>query len=699
MNNFFFDNSDYDLFKKALRSTKNEPVVISILSDDNSLREDGDNNSSSTTVRKQMSSKFQASPFDKFFGPRKKRTDPVDMKDFSSWKNKNYRESEKQINETPEETKKFSFSDYLSAKTREEKFNEEDKLKNESQKSIEQMSSSDENFAKFSLDSYLNKLEQESKAKKDFAESEDLIDLNTSDEVMSDLDNQDENFAVDSNVDIEDFTFGGDVGGDKFSIDKEELDSVKARLEKKAREENNIKDKPTTKVISTEEINELKGKTDEDDEFNLDKLGIEDDIERVNSKIESLNKILQVTGDGETESPKVEHKRFVEVNKNFDKSQNTNEINQDTETVAKEDTDEESSTEQSQNQNEIGVVEPVKIDGSINSDELDDDEDIDVEQLIDELEIPEDVDATNNLQKEDVESLKEGQETTATETNIDENYDMSPSDYGDASKYTTEINKNADYLTKADFKNFTEEIVNKFSEMYRDKPVSDGQNYEQPYVDAQQVTSYTQPYVAQPGVNQDLYAQQSELQAKIVELLEQNKKTDQDVAEKLQIAEMEKQRVAKEYEAKLHELETSIRQREEEVRKQAYIEKLKSDIKIKKSESRLKQREEQIRETEKISSEKQFAGEKLKSELKNNLNVSNLEMDKKLLECVNKFHKDVKIEIDDEPEEIEEVKRPTRTRNRTNKTTRRRSTVSSRMRTRVPRRKIDSDIIGGINFD
>ena len=30
---------------------------------------------------------------------------------------------------------------------------------------------------------------------------------------------------------------------------------------------------------------------------------------------------------------------------------------------------------------------------------------------------------------------------------------------------------------------------------------------------------------------------------------------------------------------------------------------------------------------------------------------------------------------------------------------RRTSTVRSRMRTRTPRRKIDSDIIGGINFD
>ena len=91
MNNFFYSSSDYDLFKKALRTTKNEPVIINILSDDSSLNEAGEDAVAVNTQRKQMSSKFQASPFDKFFGPRKKRTDPLDMKDFSSWKNKNYR--------------------------------------------------------------------------------------------------------------------------------------------------------------------------------------------------------------------------------------------------------------------------------------------------------------------------------------------------------------------------------------------------------------------------------------------------------------------------------------------------------------------------------------------------------------------------------------------------------------------------------
>lgn len=699
MNNFFYDNSDYDLFKKALRSTKNEPVVISILSDDSSLRENSESDNKAISARKQMSSKFQASPFDKFFGPRKKRTDPVDMKDFSSWKNKNYRESEKQINETPADAVKFSFSDYLKSKTKEQKFNEEDRLKAETQKPIEQMSSSDENFKKFSLDSYLTKLEQETKARKDFEENEDLIDIDamTSGAVNSN-ENQDENFASTSDVDIEDFTFGGDVGGEKFAIDREELDSVKARLEKKAREEENIKDKPTTAVISTEKINEIKGKTDEDDEFNLDKLGIEDDIERVNSKIDSLNKILQVTGDEETDTPKVEHQKFVEINKNFDEQSEEVVEKSDDETEAQKAEDELASSEET---TEEGIVEPIKIEGSQNEDEFSDEtQDGNDEIIVDSLEIP-----------EETESLAEGELGKAQEGDVTGNVDAMQEGEtveGEDSEYKTEINKNADYLTRADFKEFTSEIVNKFSELYRERNGEVQPYGEQPY-DLQQSENpagYDQAY-AQTG-NQDVYAQQSELQAKIVELLEQNKKADQDVAEKLQLAELEKQRVAEEYEAKLRELETSMRQREEDAKNQAYIEKLKSDIKLKKSQNNFIDREQEIRETEKLSTEKQFIGEKLKTELKNNLNVSNLEMDKKLLECVNKVNKDANVSIDDvdesvdeipEEEEVKEVKRPTRTRNRTNRTTRRRSTVSSRMRTRTPRRKIDSDIIGGIDFD
>lgn len=684
MNNFYY-SSDYDLFKKALRTTKNEPVVINILSDDSSLREDGSADASSTVVRKQMSSKFQASPFDKFFGPKKKRTDPLDMKDFSSWKNKNFRESEKRIDKEASEgeTKRFSFADYLNSKAKTERYNDDDKVKSELQKPIDQLSSDEETYKKFSLDSYLNKLEQERKARKDFMESEDLIDIDMSQNVMDDLGNQDENFTGASDVDVEDFAYSGDVAGERFAFEREELDSVRARLDKMEREANNIKDKPTTKVISTEEINEIKGKTDDDDdEFNLDKLGIEDDIERVNSKINSLNQVLQTTGDGETETPKVEHKRFMEINKNFD--ENAEESAKDAEEKNESDLSEQAvegvdgqETEESQE----GVVEPELIDDATNNDDVDEQSE-DAESVVDELEIPEEYD----------------------EENLDE-------ENSDEEKSTI---KKTDYLTRSDFKDFTEEIVNKFSELYRGTAMAGRQSMEQGdgYMQGLDEEYPQQPYGA------DGYTGQNDLQAQINELIEQSKKSDMEVAEKLRLAELEKERVQREYEEKLQALQTSMEQRDEEAKQQAYIEKLKNDIKFKKSENSFLQREEEIREHEKLSSQKQFAGERLKTELKNSLSVSNLEMDKKLLESVAKLHASRGIEIDteikEEPVKVEEsaheveekeVSEQTRTprqraRNRSTRTTRRRtSTVSSRMRTRTPRRKIDSDIIGGINFD
>ena len=63
------------------------------------------------------------------------------------------------------------------------------------------------------------------------------------------------------------------------------------------------------------------------------------------------------------------------------------------------------------------------------------------------------------------------------------------------------------------------------------------------------------------------------------------------------------------------------------------------DIKLKKAESNFKLREQRIKEFEKESSEKQKIGVILRKELKNNLNISNLEMDKKLLEVASKNKK------------------------------------------------------------
>ena len=509
-----------------------------------------------------------------------------------------------------------------------------------------------------------------------------------------------------SDVDVEDIAFGG-VSGEKFAFDRDELDSVKARLEKMEREANNIKDKPTTRVISSDDIDEMTGK-DDDDGFDLGKLGIEDDIERVNEKINSLNKALQVTGDDETETPKVEHKRFVEINKNFDDQSEEQDLEQleESEDVEDIESDEEineiSGTTQGDEFVEtriaqgvqtpqMGVVAPVVIAGAVaeQSDVMESAEDESEETFVDALEIP------------------EGEFGGDVGTGVSGGIKV-------VAGSQSSINKTDEYLTKADFKDFTEEMVNKFSEMYRGAPVSQDVtsvdvNTYQPagYVDTTQ--TYTQTTVgADQSTHQQIYQQNSELQAKIVELLEQNKKSDQEVAERLKLAEIEKQRVADKYEARLRELEESMRQQEEDAKQQVYIERLKNDIKFKKSESKYKLREEQIRESEKLSSENQLASEKLKSELKNYLDVSNLEMDKKLLECVNKLHKEkivARQENEDNNEEeeevVEEVKNPARTRARASRpaSRRRTSTVKSRMRTRTPRRKMDSDIIGGINFD
>ena len=174
----------------------------------------------------------------------------------------------------------------------------------------------------------------------------------------------------------------------------------------------------------------------------------------------------------------------------------------------------------------------------------------------------------------------------------------------------------------------------------------------------------------------------------------------------------------------MKELEKTIRQREEDAKQKAYIEKLKNDIKLKKAETDYKVREARMKESAKHHSNIQFVGAQLKAELKNSINVSNLEMEKMLLECVTKINKEAqkekerqleeaqaKLDAETEVEDVEEVEevveepkakttraRTTRGRTTTRRTTRR-TTTRTHSHTRTPRRKIDSDIIGGINFE
>ncbi len=715
MNNFFSNSADYNLFKKALRSTSNEPVVINIMSNDSSL-EKPEEEVKVNVERKNMSSKYQASPFGKFFGPRKQRTDPIDMKDFSSWKNKNFRQSEQQVAEETEEKTTFSFSDYLKSRTRDAMYNDEDKIKADLQKPIDQMSIYDEKYNRFSLDSYLNKLEQQSKVDKDFKETEDLMDPFENAEEVVPTSEQDENFSYSAGVDIEKVAFEEAITGDKFAFEREELDKVRTRLDKLEREANNIKEKQTEKVISTNELTDIaKGDEDEEDGFNLDKLGFEDEVD---SAAESAKKSKE--GDSDSAAPK---KTFFEINRTGDSK---------TPFVAQRKEQEEKTAKASDDKEDLSKF--FEEESENNADNL-------VEEKSQEPEVQEESASEEKTVTEPVDDNLAAETTEAAETQESEETAETDAE----SEIKQDVGGEA--LTKAEFKSITDEIISKFSDMYKtdketEETVSEvaeidtqtgeipagidansipGYNTVQPYdgsyATQQPPNGYMQEYPTQMG-HGTILQQQNELQAKMLELLEQNKKSDSEVAEKLRLAELEKQKVAEEYENRLKELEKTIRQREEDAKQKAYIEKLKNDIKLKKAETDYKVREARMKESAKHHSNIQFVGAQLKAELKNSINVSNLEMEKMLLECVTKINKEAqkekerqleeaqaKLEAEtevDEAEEVEEVveepkAKTTRARTTRGRTTRR--TTRTHSHTRTPRRKIDSDIIGGINFD
>ena len=712
MNNFFYKEADFSLFRKALKQTEDEPVIINILSTDSSLQENA-KREEAPVVRKNLSNKFQPNPFNKFFGPRKQRTTPVDMGSFSSWKNKNYREAEEKLTAAPEstETSAFSLADYMNKNTAEKKFNELDQAKSDMQKPINQLSSDDPLYKKYSLDSYLHKLEQQSQVKNEFENNSDilepLVDMNMQDVVPTS--GQDEVFGGESSVNVEDFSFDSEFAGEKFSFEKEELDKVRSRLDKLEREAQNIKEKQTEKVISTNELSDLtKG---EDDDFDLGKLGIEDelldDIEKVNDKFGAEDVQQQ------PDAPKVQGKRFIEINR----TASTRPVD-----AQQQVTDQPAGTEAG-----TGVV----IDENAQTEEVPAAEG---ETTTDAVETTEEHGVPIDAEKGEI-------------TEVGEDGEESEADTVDKEEFVkTKTVTRDDVLTKEDFRTITDEFMTKFTELYEKRgqepvtgtgaptePPIDGATademdgfvdpnavYTDPYTTYQQEqtpTGYT-GYGPVPMDNtQILQQQQNELQAKIIEMLETNKKTDFEAEEKLRLAKLENQRMAQEYETRLKELESSFKRRDEEMKKQAYLDKLKSDIKLKKAETSYKKKEEEYKELASASSEKVKFGLMLKNELENNLNISNLEMDKKLLEVASKNKKkrdeeikaieqtavqeDVEDVVEEEVEEVEEVVEKPKKTTAKKPAARRRTTSSrtTRSRTRSPRRKIDSDIIGGIDFE
>lgn len=716
MNNFFLDGSDMFLFKRAMRETKNEPVVINILSSDPSLKKDV-SKTKTEVVRKTFSDKFEPSPFGKFFGPRKTRTAPVDMSDFSSWKNKNYRDAEKSIGTSTETDENFSVSDYMAKNAASERYHELDQAKSELQKPINQLSSSDPQFKKYSLDSFMTKLEEQTKVKDKFEENDDIL------EPLGDLtakitpdSSQDENFGFSSDFDIEKLA-QEDTKGDKFRFDSSELDKIKTRLEKIEKENQNIKDKPNEKVISTEIKDLTKGDDDELDVDNLTKTDISgDDIDAVNKKLK-VNDVSEI--EKNENAPKINHKKFVEINKNGTKKDDS--VEEYEEKPYYDLTDEDETSKDDSVDDEESDDEILKSVGVASTDE---NEDSDDELNLEKLGVTED------------DSPDVGEESM---DESDENVDNLSGSENESEKSSTLFKddaniKRSDILTKEDFKNITDELLTKLSSMQRK---DDSQNY-----DGSDTYGYGEPYDASgvvaggnpnsPVYDMNTYAQkQNELQEKILELIERNKKEDTETEEKLKQAELEKERVAKEYEEKLKQLEENYKKDYEAFKHKAYLEKLDSDIRLQKAESDFKAREQKIKEKEKALSKTQKAGEMLRKELKSNVSISNLEMEKKLLEKSNREVNEPDFDKTEElHEEVQEkaprtrkprttktaIKKaePKETKKTETKTEEKKKTPSktaaskktspakrkvSRPKSNTRRRKIDSDIIGGIDFE
>lgn len=703
MNNFFLDDADYDLFRKAFRSTKNEPVVINILSTDDSLEENKEKQVSKAVPapRKNQSSKYDPSPFGKFFGPRKPQRTNVDMKDFSSWKNKNYRQAEKTIGEEENRPSKFSMADFMRERFQDSRYHELDQAKSEAQKPIDELSTSDPQYKKFSLDSYMSKLEEQTKVKSEFEENDDILEPLGLDEAKIVPDStQDENFGFGSDISAEKIAFDDHLeGGEKYKFEAEELDKVKARLEKMEREANNIKDKPNNKVIEGNEIPELK-----DEKLDLSKLlddedkDMLDDIEKINDKLSDSEDDLSLTKD----KPQVKHKKFFEVNKNpnFEESQvsqGTSDSDDSGETSSDIQTDktqsketqnpqEESLDEQSfeTGENKTETISDEVI-NKINGDEEDDDDlDFDEQEYLDDL-------------------LSDDKKEPTSEI------------------ISTEKINRSDILTKSDLKDITDDFMEKFSKLVKkdENQVSAEPQYESIDETSEFVNPYGSQVYAQPSY------EENKLQSQIQELMEANERSDKAMQEKLRLAELEKENMSREYESKIRAMEQDFKQSYEDIKNKIYLDKLDRDVKLQEVEKKFKKKTAQIEEEEKESSKKQLVGEIFKKELKSNVDICNLEMDKKLLEVATKLHK-IDAEDDDtdeepviveeplveESEDVEETenveeekpKKKSATKKSTTKSTKRRRTaVSTSTKKRAPRspnrRKIDSDIIGGIFFD
>ncbi len=517
MNNFFYDSSDYTLFKKALKKTGGEPVVINILSTDSSLVKK-ENGEEKKTERKNFSSRYEPSPFGKFFGPKKQRTAPVDTNAFASWKNKNYRKAEESLDNNPVSSVKFSLSDYMNEKFGKSKFNELDEAKTNLQKPINQLSSDDPQYKKFSLDSFMSKLEQQRKVEKELKENDDILEpLGGSEEksIVPDS-SQDEDFGYGNNTTIESVALGDNIAGDKFTFEKSELDKIKNRLIKIEEEQANIKKKSNEKIIEGNELSDLA-----ESEFDLEKLGfapIKEDDESENENSEKL----EVSEEHEIASDEKTDKK-LSVDESLDKLEESAKTE---DVIAQKDDeshdlvkDAQSETEQ---ENETGETETIEQNEDINASG-----------------------EKHKLERDDV--LTKSDLRTITDEFMD---------------------KFAEMYRKNDVNNDASE-----QSLYDNNVVSEQKPYLEQYPGYENTEQYRQAM--------QLQQQQAELQSKVLELIEANKQSDQRAEQKLRQIELEKQKVEEEYALKLKEIEESYNKKYEEYKKKTYIEKLNEEKRIK----------------------------------------------------------------------------------------------------------------------
>ena len=724
MNNFFFDESDYSLFRKALKTTDNEPIVINILSTDSSLQSREDKTAEVTSARKNMSKKYEPSPFGKFFGPRKQQAVSVDMKDFSSWKNKNYRKTEKSLDDRVNSEVKFSLSDFMNDKSS-GTFNELDQAKSDLQKPINQLSTSDPLYKRFSLDSYMNKLEEQTLTKDSFEENDDILEpLGADTQSVVPDSSQDENFGFGSNANIEKFAFDDNTSGDEFKFEQEELDKFRARLDKIEREAANIKEKSNQKVIDSNELSEISGG------FDIDKL-----IDETDEPTTDLTETSTDSIDVNKEAPKVKHKTFFEVNKNegaVKKRTGSGLL------AAFEDVEEETNSAEQTEDISSGVEEPTFDIGETNDIEqsLVDEADDLVDDLSAEENVSEDVGVDTQSDVDEIDDV-DGDAETDVDTDIVIDTDDEVNDFEETDEEETLVK-----TQKTKIKKGSAQKAPSMDMSLEEEPLIDtyGQDMSGTMVgDPNGMYGYPDQGYGTQVIAPSYVDENAGLKAQLQELIDSNKKHDFEHDQRLREAELEKERVAAEYESRIREMEKSFKESYEDFKKQAYLDKLDRDIKLKEAETKFKKKTEKIKEEEKETYSKEKLGVMLRKELKSNLNISNLEMDKKLLEVASKLNKDnydklfaentemvrrmeeeaaraeaeeearkaalAAAEAEEDEDEVEEIEEETPSK--TTKSTTRKSTTRKRKPTtrktttarRSPRRKIDSDIIGGIDFD